>query len=370
MINQHGAIDGEGVVEARRVDEPVRLLDVAEKQGAHRRQRHADAIQIIVLTANIGAHADDVAFVGGDDAEAVPLEETAELRIALAFFRRRTSTEKATCWPSSKPNDINMCAMAQPSQYDMIMSTEIELVEIVAAGFPALRVVAVAAPIEIADILQRYAVALDAAMGDLRDIVRPEPIVGGRDALPPDQQRQRRQRRSSERRAPARPCQSAISTPSAECDSTAGRRSRFECPAARCLIPERQRAPDRRNAEQQSGEQHGGESQNILRYRRSSFAHCASNVRRAVHRLIDMHRRRKVRFRVTQSTAFRLNVPFIKELGVEFISAADGRSVVALNLEPWHLNSWSVAHGGVIMSLLDVAMAVAGDRSMRTRAAA
>jgi acyl-CoA thioesterase len=77
--------------------------------------------------------------------------------------------------------------------------------------------------------------------------------------------------------------------------------------------------------------------------------------------------RRKVRFRVTQSTAFRLNVPFIKELGVEFISAADGRSVVALNLEPWHLNSWSVAHGGVLMSLLDVAMAVAG-RSLNTSA--
>jgi acyl-CoA thioesterase len=76
---------------------------------------------------------------------------------------------------------------------------------------------------------------------------------------------------------------------------------------------------------------------------------------------------RRVRFRVTQSTSFRLNVPFIKELGVEFISAADGRSVVALNLEPWHLNSWSVAHGGVLMSLLDVAMAVAG-RSLNTGA--
>jgi acyl-CoA thioesterase len=63
---------------------------------------------------------------------------------------------------------------------------------------------------------------------------------------------------------------------------------------------------------------------------------------------------------VTQAPAFRLNVPFIKELGVEFISASDGRSVVALDLEPWHLNSWSVAHGGVLMSLLDVAMAVAG----------
>jgi uncharacterized protein (TIGR00369 family) len=63
---------------------------------------------------------------------------------------------------------------------------------------------------------------------------------------------------------------------------------------------------------------------------------------------------------VTQSTAFRLNIPFVTELGIEFISAADGRATLALNLEPRHLNSWSVAHGGVLMTLLDVAMAVAG----------
>jgi acyl-CoA thioesterase len=84
-------------------------------------------------------------------------------------------------------------------------------------------------------------------------------------------------------------------------------------------------------------------------------------------RFIDTHWRRKVRFRVTQSTATRLSVPFIRELGVEFISGGEGRSVVALNLADWHLNSWSVAHGGVIMSLLDVAMAVAG-RSLDTDA--
>jgi acyl-CoA thioesterase len=77
-------------------------------------------------------------------------------------------------------------------------------------------------------------------------------------------------------------------------------------------------------------------------------------------RFIDTYRRRKVRFHVTHPSAFRLNVPFIEKLGVEFISGEDGRSVLALNLAPWHLNSWSVAHGGVIMSLLDVAMAVAG----------
>jgi acyl-CoA thioesterase len=63
---------------------------------------------------------------------------------------------------------------------------------------------------------------------------------------------------------------------------------------------------------------------------------------------------------VSQSPAFRLNIPFITELGIEFISAADGRATVALDLKPRHLNSWAVAHGGVLMTLLDVAMAVAG----------
>jgi uncharacterized protein (TIGR00369 family) len=67
---------------------------------------------------------------------------------------------------------------------------------------------------------------------------------------------------------------------------------------------------------------------------------------------VDSGRSRELRFRV--------NIPFIQELGVEFISSGDGKSEVALNLAPWHLNSWSVAHGGVLMSLLDVAMAVAG----------
>jgi acyl-CoA thioesterase len=63
---------------------------------------------------------------------------------------------------------------------------------------------------------------------------------------------------------------------------------------------------------------------------------------------------------MTQSTAFRNDIPFVKDLGIEFISAEDGRAVIALDLAPRHLNSWSVAHGGVLMTLLDVAMAIAG----------
>jgi acyl-CoA thioesterase len=66
------------------------------------------------------------------------------------------------------------------------------------------------------------------------------------------------------------------------------------------------------------------------------------------------------------ANAFRNDIPFIKDMGVEFVSAENGRAVVALDLAPRHLNSWSVAHGGVLMTLLDLAMAVAGRSLDRT----
>ena len=63
---------------------------------------------------------------------------------------------------------------------------------------------------------------------------------------------------------------------------------------------------------------------------------------------------------MTTPTAFRADIPFVKDLGVEFLAADAGRATIALQLHARHLNSWNVAHGGVIMTLLDVAMAVAG----------
>jgi uncharacterized protein (TIGR00369 family) len=63
---------------------------------------------------------------------------------------------------------------------------------------------------------------------------------------------------------------------------------------------------------------------------------------------------------MSQSIAFRNEIPFVKDLGIEIVSAENGRAIVALDLAPRHLNSWSVAHGGVLMTLLDLAMAAAG----------
>jgi len=53
-------------------------------------------------------------------------------------------------------------------------------------------------------------------------------------------------------------------------------------------------------------------------------------------------------------------IPFMRDLGARLVRAGDGEAKVALDLADRHMNSWGVGHGGVVMSLLDVAMARAG----------
>ncbi|HEX3382484.1 MAG TPA: PaaI family thioesterase, partial [Paraburkholderia sp.] len=51
--------------------------------------------------------------------------------------------------------------------------------------------------------------------------------------------------------------------------------------------------------------------------------------------------------------------PFVDRLGAQLLSAADGVSEVVLPLQHEHMNTWDVAHGGVTMTLADVALAMA-----------
>jgi uncharacterized protein (TIGR00369 family) len=55
--------------------------------------------------------------------------------------------------------------------------------------------------------------------------------------------------------------------------------------------------------------------------------------------------------------AFARQVPFIELLGAELLSFEGGISEIGLTLRDELCNSWQVAHGGVVMTLLDVAMA-------------
>jgi uncharacterized protein (TIGR00369 family) len=56
---------------------------------------------------------------------------------------------------------------------------------------------------------------------------------------------------------------------------------------------------------------------------------------------------------------FPVRSPFIDSLGMRLVRAEDGVSEVVLILEPQHLNTWGVAHGGLTMSMLDVALSMA-----------
>ncbi|MFN0183437.1 MAG: PaaI family thioesterase [Aquabacterium sp.] len=60
-----------------------------------------------------------------------------------------------------------------------------------------------------------------------------------------------------------------------------------------------------------------------------------------------------------QRVPFSIHIPFVESIGVELHRHPDGRVEVQLPLQDHLTNSWQVAHGGVVMTVLDVAMAQA-----------
>lgn len=56
---------------------------------------------------------------------------------------------------------------------------------------------------------------------------------------------------------------------------------------------------------------------------------------------------------------FGVDIPFVAHLGFELALFEGGRSELVFEPRPEHLNSFAVTHGGALMTLLDVTMAVA-----------
>ncbi len=56
---------------------------------------------------------------------------------------------------------------------------------------------------------------------------------------------------------------------------------------------------------------------------------------------------------------FPLRIPFVEQLGLELHAFGGGQAEIRVDLAEAHLNSFAVAHGGVLMTMLDVAMAQA-----------
>jgi uncharacterized protein (TIGR00369 family) len=63
---------------------------------------------------------------------------------------------------------------------------------------------------------------------------------------------------------------------------------------------------------------------------------------------------------VRQKAGFDIHVPFIEHLGIRFTEKRAGLVRVRLDPRPEFENSWGSVHGGVLMTVLDVALASAG----------
>jgi uncharacterized protein (TIGR00369 family) len=59
------------------------------------------------------------------------------------------------------------------------------------------------------------------------------------------------------------------------------------------------------------------------------------------------------------SNPFGADIPFIELLGIEMVRYEGGASELRFAPRPEHSNSFHVAHGGAVMTLLDVALATA-----------
>ena len=53
------------------------------------------------------------------------------------------------------------------------------------------------------------------------------------------------------------------------------------------------------------------------------------------------------------------NASFAEVVGTKMLSAEEGRAVVSLQAEEWHLNAMGAVHGGLLSTLIDVSMAEA-----------
>ena len=60
-----------------------------------------------------------------------------------------------------------------------------------------------------------------------------------------------------------------------------------------------------------------------------------------------------------RAVGFGVEIPFVQLLGFELTKFECGQSEIVFAPQPEHLNSFSVTHGGALMTLLDVSMATA-----------
>lgn len=64
--------------------------------------------------------------------------------------------------------------------------------------------------------------------------------------------------------------------------------------------------------------------------------------------------------RADPNAPFPINIPFVHFLGLSLHEFGAGRAVVGLRPEAHHQNTFQMAHGGVVMTMMDICMLMAG----------
>ena len=57
-----------------------------------------------------------------------------------------------------------------------------------------------------------------------------------------------------------------------------------------------------------------------------------------------------------QPPGFNIKIPFVNFLGIKFEKVETGRVIIGIKIKEDYKNSWGSAHGGLLMTMLDVAL--------------
>ena len=240
-MDEHGrrAVGGERVVEGRVILQLVDPADVVEEEPEHVLARDLGPVEVDVLPGLpvVGAHADQVPLVGDDVVELVLLEEPREGRIALAALLARLHGDRdvASVREAEAHKDVGD-RIAHPVRGEEV--GRLELREIEGRIVPARREIGFGAVVEVPDVVDGHALAVDRDGGQHGDLRLPVAIVRGWDAEPPREDDRENGEEADER--PAAPWQQREGE-----ERPGGEEHGKEPCGGKVRVPDRERRPRR-----------------------------------------------------------------------------------------------------------------------------
>src|SRR5438477_3050906 len=180
------AVGGDGVIPARFLPQSVERMDVFKETFACVRWRNGRTVKIDILLAVVCAQADHIALIGHDvDKFELPVEP-ADSRVGLAKLLARLDGKAERRRVSELEADDGMRDPGRTPVIDREVDAG-DLGDAHDARFPSRRVVGLGPVIAVADVVQRYFVALNVGPRFLGHVRLPVAIVGRRKRQPPDE---------------------------------------------------------------------------------------------------------------------------------------------------------------------------------------